>query len=184
MHELLSKEKVKFDPKTTMLESAIKVSKAVVRGRKVSTLEVYLAHPKEERLSAGVKMDLFATGDFMCPVKAFLDWKREKVVKLSPGKPLFRLADGRNYTGAQFNKDLKVLLEGIVDYSKAPITSHSFRRGLATFMAKSGYSDEDIMKVGRWHSDAFKCYIKTPREIRGKLAAELATKVSSYLQLS
>lgn len=184
VHELLSKEASKFDPKTTMMTSAIKVAHAMVEGKRVETLQVYLAHPKEERLSAGVKLDLFETGDFMCPVKAYKNWMQDKVVRLSTQKPLFRLADGRNYTGYQFNKDLKVLLQGVVDYSKSPITSHSFRRGLATFMAKSGYSDEDIMKVGRWHSSAFKAYITTPREIRGRLAAELAARVSSSLLLT
>ena len=139
---------------------------------------------QEERLSAGVKLDLFASGDFMCPVKAYKDWLKDKVVDLSTQKPLFRLADGRNYTGAMFNKDLKTLLKGVVDYSRSPVTSHSFRRGLATFMAKTGYSDEDIMKVGRWHSQAFKAYITAPREIRGKLAAKLAAQVSSSLVLA
>ena len=155
-----------------------------MEGKKVETLQVYLAHPKEERLSAGVKLDLFASGDFMCPVKAYKDWLKDKVVGLSSMKPLFRLADGRNYTGKLFNKDLKVLLKDVVDYSNSPITSHSFRRGLATFMAKHGYSDEDIMKVGRWHSGAFKAYITSPREIRGKLAAQLASKVSEALELN
>lgn len=184
VHELLSKEPGKFDPKTTMMASAIKLSSALVEGKRVETLQVYLAHPKEERLSAGVKLDLFASEDFMCPVKAYRNWLQDKVVRLSSQKPLFRLADGRNYTGSQFNKDLKSLLKGVVDYSKSPLTSHSFRRGLATFMAKTGYSDEDIMRVGRWHSQAFKAYITAPREIRGRLAAQLAAKVSSSLQLT
>lgn len=184
VHELLSKECTRFDPRTTMMASAVKVSHAMVEGRKVDTLQVYLAHPKEERLSAGVKLDLFASGDFMCPVKAFRDWMQDKEVKLSSQRPLFRMADGSNYTGVLLNKDLKFLLKDVVDYSKSPLTSHSFRRGLATFMAKSGYADEDIMKVGRWHSGAFKAYITTPREIRGKLAAELAAKVSSSLLLA
>ena len=47
-----------------MMASAVKVSHEMVEGRKVDTLQVYLAHPKEERLSAGVKLDLFASGDF------------------------------------------------------------------------------------------------------------------------
>ena len=184
VHEVLSREASKFDPKTTMMVPAIKLGQAVVERRKVETLVVYLAHPKEERLSAGVKLDLFSTGDFMCPVKAFRDWRQDKVVRLSESKPLFRLANGSNYTGSQFNRDLKSLLKDVVDYSKSPITSHSFRRGLATFMAKNGYADEDIMKVGRWHSEAFKRYIVTPREIRGKLAAQLAAKVSASLVLA
>ena len=66
----------------------------------------------------------------------------------------------------------------IIDYNKTPITAHSFRRGLATFMAQQGYSDHDIMAVGRWKSEAFKAYIAAPRVVRGKLAATLALKVS------
>ena len=50
-------------------------------------------------------------------------------------------------------------------------------------MAKAGYSDNDIMRVGRWKSEAFKSYIKTPREIRAKLAEELARKVANSMQL-
>ena len=183
VHEILSRETTKFDPKTTMKTTAIKLARAKVEGKEVDVLQVYLAHPKEEKLSSGVTLDLFSTGDFMCPVKSYKDWMQDKVVSLSPGKPLFRLADGRNYTGAQFNSDLRVLLKGVVDYSKNPLTSHSFRRGLATFMAQNGYEDSDIMKVGRWHSGAFKNYITSPREIRGKLAAQLAAKVSASLKL-
>ena len=49
----------------------------------------------------------------MCPVKAFRDWMQDKEVKLSSQRPLFRLADGSNYTGVQLNKDLKFLLKDV-----------------------------------------------------------------------
>jgi hypothetical protein len=39
---------------------------ANIEGRKAETLKVFLKHPKEERLSAGVVIE---TGDFMCPIK-------------------------------------------------------------------------------------------------------------------
>jgi thioesterase domain-containing protein len=154
-----------------------------VGGRKVETLKIHLKHPKEERLSSGVVIDVFTTNDFMCPVKAFKDWQKDKVVKLSTHKPMFRLAEGQNYTGAVFNNDLRTLLKDEVDYEKFPITAHSFRRGLATFMAKHKYTDDQIMKVGRWHSDAFKVYIDTPREVRAVLAEELAAKVAESMRL-
>jgi integrase len=184
IHEILARAPDCFDPLTTMLAADIVVAQARVEGKWVDALKVHLKHPKEERLSAGVTIDVFASNDFMCPVKAFKDWMRDKVVKPSAQKPLFRLADGTNYTGASFNKDLKALLKGVVDYDTCPITAHSFRRGLATFMAKHGYKDDDIMKVGRWHSEAFKRYIATPREVRAKLASELAAKVASSMKLS
>jgi hypothetical protein len=40
--------------------------------------------------------------------------------------------------------------------------AHSFRIGAATHAASRGYSDQDIQIMGRWHSDAFKKYIRIP----------------------
>ena len=183
IHELLAREAEEYDPLTTMLTKDIVLQSVEVEGHKIQTLKVTIKHPKEERLSLGVVLDIFESGDFMCPVQAFQKWMKDKVVRLQTHKPLFRLADGRNYTGAMFNKDLKYMLSGIIDYDKGGITAHSMRAGLATFMAKAGYSDNDIMRVGRWKSEAFKSYIKTPREIRAKLAEELARKVANSMQL-
>ena len=81
----------------------------------MDTLRVYIAHPKEEKLSAGIKIDLFPSGDFMCPIKAFENWKRDMGVKMDPKLPLFRLEDGRNYTGKAFNCDIKALMKYIID---------------------------------------------------------------------
>ena len=127
---------------------------------------------------------MFETADFMCPVKAFKDWMNGTVVYLSNLCPLFRLADGKNYTGSVFNSELKkLLLKNDVDYVNSPITAHSFRRGLVTFMSKNGYTDDESMRIGRWHSGAFKAYIDALREIRATLAAGLALKVAKSLKL-
>ena len=136
IHEILSRETVKYDPLTTLLMQDVKVEEVKVDNRVIQTLRINLKHPKEERLSAGVIIDVFASDDFMCPVKAFKDWMTDKVVILAGARPIFRLRDGYSYTGATFNKDLKKLLSDEVDYDKSPITAHSFRAGLATFMAK------------------------------------------------
>ena len=39
---------------------------------------------------------------------------------------------------------------------------HSFRIGAATFAAESGFSDAQTRVIGRWKSDAFRKYIRTP----------------------
>ena len=134
-------------------------------------------------MSQGVTIDVFESDDFMCPVTAMKNWRRDKKVVLEDSMPLFRLDSGENYTGRTFNKDLRTLLEGEVDYGKCPITAHSFRRGLATFMAQNGYEDSEIMRIGRWQSRAFEDYITTPREVRARLAKELAMKVSTSMEL-
>ena len=181
VHEILSREQTKFDPNSVMLEGAIKVKKTWMEGREVDSLSLYIAHPKEEKLSAGVVIDLFPTGDFMCPVTAYKNWQLDKGVELTPRRPLFRLEGGKNYTGRLFNSDIRSLMSKVLDYDSNPITAHSFRRGLATFMATQGYSDHDIMTIGRWKSQAFKAYIAAPRVIRGKLAAALASKVAKSM---
>ena len=58
------------------------------------------------------------------------------------------------------------------------ILSHSFRRGLATMMAKNGYSDEEIMRTGRWSSSAFLTYCKLGRVKRMAVAQEMAYRFS------
>ena len=59
--------------------------------------------------------------------------------------------------------DLKLLGDMAGDM-KGSVTSHSFRNGVATSMSQTGYSDEEIITMGRWKSDAFLRYVKAPRE--------------------
>ena len=144
IHEILSRHKNEFDPTSTLLLKD--VSKAVVKvnGETYNCLKIKIKHPKEEKLPSGIIIDIFEVkgeGNWMCPVKAWNDWMKDKAVVLSSMKPAIRLADGSNYTGTQFNSDLKNLLKNQVDYKKGSITAHSFRAGLATFM-----SQEDMRK--------------------------------------
>ena len=62
---------------------------------------------------------------------------------------------------------------GKLDLLLGPLTSHSFRVGLATMMAKAGCPDKDIQLTGRWTSTAFKSYVKTARPNRAALAASI-----------
>ena len=75
-------------------------------------------------------------------------------------KPVSRQKNGRNYTGQDFNADLRKLLGKHLNYKEGKILSHSFPSGLATMMAQNGFSDEEIMRTGRWNSSAFLMYCK------------------------
>ena len=81
-------------------------------------------------------------------------------------------------TGNQFNKNIKSVLGKVIDYKENKYLSHSFRAGLASMMAESGYSDEEIKRQGRWHSKAFQLYCKTGRASRLREQRHLASKVS------
>jgi hypothetical protein len=56
---------------------------------------------------------------------------------------------------------------------KGTITSHSFRAGIASMMGVMGYSDSEIMGVGRWSSNSFEKYIKLPRTRRLEMAKKI-----------
>ena len=64
-----------------------------------------------------------------------------------------------------------MVLEEKLPYSL--VTAHSFRQGLATWMAEQGSTTEEIQSAGRWTSSAYELYVRGPRLTRVKLAQRL-----------
>ena len=91
----------------------------------------------------------------------------------SPG-PLFLLSSGQPLSRTLLTHWLKDIFAaaGI----QGPFSSHSFRIGAATVAARMGVPDHLIQAVGRWNSDAYKLYIRTP--------AEALVEVTSLLSLT
>ena len=123
----------------------------------------------------GKQGDIFETTGplrWLCAVNANIKY-RDSIELTATAQPLATMSNGTGYTGRMFNDDIKHLLKGKVDLSQGPITSHSFRAGLATMMAKARCTDKDIRLTGRWTSTAFKSYMKTARQKRAALAASI-----------
>ena len=176
IHELLSKEAKTFDPTVTLLWKDIKEGKVEIEGKFIYTLSIFLKSPKVDRIGAGQRVEVFETGNFMCPWKAFRKYKASLKVIPSSESPVFREQSGECLTGKKLNLYLdEITLElrnmGIV------VKNHSFRAGVATLMAVLGYPEADIMAAGRWQSKAFLAYTKLPRLHRAKFAATLASKI-------
>ena len=123
-----------------------------IDGKLETILVIHLKCPKEDKLQNGVTVELFSTNTVTCPVSAWLKWCKVSKVSHCPTKPAFRKEDGSCMTGNQFNKNIKSVLGKVIDYKENKYLSHSFRAGLASMMAESGYSDEEIKRQGRWHS--------------------------------
>ena len=79
----------------------------------------------------------------------------------SPG-PLLLLSSGQPLSRTLLTQWLKDFFAaaGI----QGSFSSHSFRIGAATVAARMGVPDHLIQAVGRWNSDAYKLYIRTPAE--------------------
>lgn len=93
---------------------------------------------------------------FLCPVAAY-----EEMVKVVKGKPnefLFMLPNGRPVTYYLFQKRFRSILDDI-GLDSTLYSSHSFRRGFATFAFKNNVSADEVQILGDWHSDVYKRYI-------------------------
>ena len=174
IHELLSRSESSFDPTTTLLGADIRLVNTKVSGEMEKILIIHLKCPKEDKLRLGVNIEFFSTGTLTCPIAAWTKWQQWTSLRLSPTKPVFRQENGKCMTGNLFNKELKGLLGRHVNYDEKRYLSHSFRSGFASMMAAAGYSDEVIMRQGRWHSKAFLLYCKTGRSSRLQEQRELA----------
>ncbi|XP_062586501.1 uncharacterized protein LOC134248091 [Saccostrea cucullata] len=94
----------------------------------------------------------------LCPVQALLSFITLRGQVMGP---LFSYPDGHGIQRQQFTNFLQMSLKWSGLDSKLYKT-HSFRIGAATSAAEMGISDEKIKQMGRWHSDAYKKYIRIP----------------------
>ena len=93
-----------------------------------------------------------------CPIKAVRAYLA--VRRNAPG-PLFIFPGGAPVTKTFFGDQLKKSLAW-AGLSSECYKGHSFRIGAATTAAMQGISDEEIQRMGRWKSQAFKKYIRIP----------------------
>lgn len=145
---------------------------AVDRLDNPSILRVNIKVSKTDPFRQGVNVCVGRSGCPLCPVVAMLDYL---VARGGGPGPLFQFADGRPLTRTRLVEQVRTAL------SKAGIEStkysgHSFRSGAATTAAHHGISDATIKMLGRWKSNAYQLYIKTPREQLAAITKKLVKK--------
>ena len=171
IHELLCRTEKVFDPDFDLLwEDVTRTDMTNPRDKR--RISIKLKCPKENRTGKATIVDVFETGDHLCPIKAWDKW--EKMGRKGDKTPVFAQEDGRLMTGQKLNKVLRDLLQPHLGHRKGQITTHSFRAGIATMLAEKGLSDNEIKTMGRWHSRAFEDYVKKPRTKRASLARAIA----------
>ena len=149
IHEILSREKKKFDPVTTLIGRRFKLKTSTIQGTKTEILIVRLKCPKEDKTGKGVTLEMFRDDTFMCPVQAWYNWRSKSIFPLDSEKPVVREASGVAYTGAAFQKDLHTIIGPTMErMGKGKMTTHSFRAGKASELSKHGFSEKEIKRVG------------------------------------
>ena len=134
-------------------------------------IKVHIKQSKTDPFRQGVGIYLGATDSPICPVSGILPYLAVRGTQ--PG-PLFITNDGKYLTRLSFSKRINVLLESLqVDTSL--YNTHSFRIGAATTAAQAHIPEAHIKMLGRWRSDAYHRYIKTPPQELAQLTKRLVS---------
>ena len=136
-------------------------------------LKIIIKQSKTNPFRKGVSIFLGATGENLCPVRGILPYL---AIRGSHLGPLFIFEDGRSLTRHQFSSALNGLLNQL-QMDTQSYNTHSFRIGAATTARQANIPDPIIKMLGRWKSDAYQSYIKTPPQELSKLSKYL---ISGY----
>lgn len=135
-----------------------------------SVLRLFLRRTKTDPFGRGVEVFMGKTGAPLCPISALLKFLE---VRGNQEGPLFVLQDGsplsRDYLVRRMRQALS--LAGI---EQGSYSGHSFRIGAATSAAAAGVPSHLIKALGRWSSEAYMVYIRTPQTTLAAVSAALA----------
>lgn len=142
-----------FDPKFHLIPQDVQVDSPV--GPK--SIRVFVKCSKTDPFRQGCFIYIGKNSSPLCPVNAiikYLHWRGPRA------GPLFTQRDGSPLT----RKAVSVSIKSILQTAGIPghFSGHSFRIGAATTAAEKGVPDHMIKMLGRWSSDAYQKYIRTP----------------------
>ena len=157
VHEALSRTN-EACPQSTLLAKDLQIVDISLEGSMKTIIKLRIKSPKENRVGAGICLEIFENKTFMCPVKSIRKWLSKAEV---PSKlPLFRYQDGKPFKGKDLNRILSDITKPFTKDSTGIIRAHSFRAAISTEMGLRGFSNTEIQAQGRWSSAAFKAYLK------------------------
>ncbi len=143
-------ESSSFDPTSNLCLEDVAVNAQVI----LITIKVSKCDPFRK----GCVIQLFRNDTPVCPFQAMTEFLLvRKRFGSEPLSPLFVLPDLQPLSRVIFLKWLNSLC------LNAGISGHSFRIGAATAAASAHLPDHLIQMLGRWTSDCYQRYIRTPQ---------------------
>lgn len=124
---------------------------------------------KTDPYRKGFTLRLGPTGADVCAVRAVTQYLHLR--GSNPG-PLFMRKDGAPLTRATYSAWLKEI--GVRAGLKGNYSGHSLRIGAATTAAQVGIPDHLIKTLGRWESNAYELYVRTPTQVLDRTISLLA----------
>ncbi len=124
-------------------------------------MTVKIRGSKTDPFRKGIQITIGATESQICAVKAMKDYLQYR--GSHPG-PLFLYSDGKTLSRGLFVSEVKQFLAFCGHNSKS-YNGHSFRIYAATSAAAKGLPSWLIKTIGRWTSDCYGRYIRTPDSV-------------------
>jgi hypothetical protein len=137
------------------------------------SLHVRIKQSKTDPFRQGTTLAIAKSHSSVCAVIAL----REYLLQRNPtntDEPLFMLQNGEPLTRTILSANLRELLN-ILGYIENEYAPHSFRIGAATTAAAANLPPWLIKTLGRWRSDCYELYIRTPRTIINSVPQKLAS---------
>ncbi|XP_066462916.1 uncharacterized protein [Eleutherodactylus coqui] len=118
-------------------------------------IKICIRKSKTDIYGAGEWLRIRALGTEWCPVKLV----RDVMARHSGGGPLLVHATGFPVTRYQFTAIMRSCLKNL-GLAPNDFGSHSFRIGAATSAFSCGLRSEEVKRVGRWKSEAYRSYVR------------------------
>lgn len=135
-------------------------------------LTLNIKQSKTDPFREGIQLTIAKSGTDICAVLALRDYLLQKPYLPAQG-PLFTLESGKPLTRSILTANLRSLLH-LIGLKDSAYASHSFRIGAATSAGTAGLPPWLIKTLGRWKSNCFELYIRTPKEVLMHVPRKLA----------
>lgn len=127
-------------------------------------ISIKIKRSKTDHLNQGFSVYIAATTKPVCGMSAVLNMlthRRALGLPCLPESPLFLLSNGQALSRTMLIYHTKVTLARL-GYDSSMYSGHSFRAGSATTAAINGLPEWQIKLLGRWKSNCYQMYIRTP----------------------
>ncbi|KAL9964522.1 hypothetical protein ACROYT_G028176 [Oculina patagonica] len=166
-------------PSSTYFNSLVHLSHSDISFTSDGSLTMQLKSSKTDPFRKGCSIKLAPSGRSVCAVRAMHRYLAHQPSRSAT--PLYLFSTGQFLTRDKVTSILRILLQRL-GFATERYASHSFRIGAATTAAEAGLPPWLIQTLGRWSSNCYTQYIRTPASILQSVPAQLATTQSSPLQ--
>ena len=129
-------------------------------GSDATSVSLNIKASKTDPFRKGINLIIGATGSEICPVRALNNYL--STANPSTG-PIFKYKNGKPLSRTLFTEEIRNLLS-LGGLEPKHYAGHSFRIGAATTAAAVNIPAWLIKTMGRWSSDCFERYIRTPKD--------------------